>query len=80
MSHKEYMERLVSCRSNNSKFRDMQQYLSGRTIFDKLASELELLFDLKSTYARAPEASYTETMELKVQILDMVVATFPGRG
>ena len=52
--------------------------MSGRTVFDNLASEFELLFDFKATYAKAPEASYTETMELKVQALDMVVTTFPS--
>ena len=56
----------------------MQQSLLGRTVFDKLASEFELLFDFKATCAKAPEASYAKTMELKVQALDMVVATFPG--
>ena len=55
----------------------MQQSLSGKTIFDKLASEFELLFDFKAICSRAPETSYPETMELKVQALDMAVATFP---
>ena len=56
----------------------MQQSLLGMIVFDKLAGESKLLFDFKATCAKAPMASYTETMELKVQTLDMVVATFPG--
>ena len=56
----------------------MQQSLLGRTIFDKLASEFELLFDFNPTCAKAPEASFTETMELRVQSLDMVFTTCPG--
>ena len=56
----------------------MQQSLSGRTICDKLASEFELLFYLKDTFSKVPETLYLETMELKVQALDMAVATFPG--
>ena len=72
------MEHLVSCRLGNNMFWDMQQSLSGRTIFDKLDSEFELMFDFKATYAKAPKTSYPETMELKVKALDMVVTTLPG--
>ena len=54
----------------------MQQSLLGRTIFNKLANEFELLFDFKATCAKAPETSYPETMELKVQALDMAVTNF----
>ena len=56
----------------------MQQSLLGRTVFDKLASEFELLFDFKATCVEVPKTSYLETMELKVQALDMAVATFLG--
>ena len=77
LSQKEYLEFLVTCRWDNIKFRDMQQSLLGRTICDKLASEFELLFDFKSTYAKAPKTSYPETMELKLKALDMAVTNFP---
>ena len=56
----------------------MQQSLSRKIIFDKLASEFELLFDFKATYVEFPETSYLETMELKAQVFNMVVATLPG--
>ena len=78
LSKKYYLERLVSCRSDNIKFEEMQQSLLGKTIFDKLASQFELLFDFKSTCSKAHEASYKKIMELKVQALDMVVTTLPG--
>ena len=67
LSQKEYLEFLVTCRSDNIKFRDMQQSFSSRTVCDKLSSEFELLFDFKATCAKAPETSYPETMELKVK-------------
>ena len=51
LSQKEYQEHLVHCRLDNSKFGDMQQSLSGKIIFDKLANEFELLFDFKATCA-----------------------------
>ena len=56
----------------------MEQSLLGNIVFDKLASEFELLFYFKSTYAKALETSYPETMELKVKALNMVVANFPS--
>ena len=56
----------------------MKQSLSGKIIFDKLASEFELLFDFKATYDEVPETSYPKTMDVKVQALDMAVVTFPG--
>ena len=65
LSQKEYLERLVLCRLDNNNFRDMQQSLSGNIVFDKLASEFELLFDFKATCVGVPETSYPETMELK---------------
>ena len=51
ISQKEYRECLVQCRLDNSKFGDMQQSLSGKIVFYKLASEFELLFDFKATCA-----------------------------
>ena len=78
LSQKEYVERLVNCQSDNIKFRDMQQSLSGRTVCDKMANEFELLFDFKATCAKAPKTSYPETMELKVQAFDIAVTTLSG--
>ena len=48
LSQKDYKECLVNYRSNHSKFEDMQQALSGKTIFDKLADDFKLWFDLKA--------------------------------
>ena len=56
----------------------MKQSLSGKIIFDKLASEFELLFDFKATCAEVPETSYQEMMELKAQAFNMAVATLSG--
>ena len=78
MSQNEYRERLVQCLLDNSKFGDMQQSLSGKIVFDKLASEFELLFGFKSTCAEVPKTSYPKTMELKAQAFDMVMVTLPG--
>ena len=78
MSQKEYLERLVHCRLGNNKFRDMQQSLSKRIIFYKMANEFELLFDFKATSTEVLDTLYSETMELKVQALEMVSATLPG--
>ena len=65
LSHKDYMEYLVNCRLDHIKFRDMQQVLSGKVIFDKLANDFELWFDFKSTCSKVPKASYSDAMELK---------------
>ena len=78
LSQKEYLERLVLFRLDNNNFRDMQQSLSGNIVFDKLANEFELLFDFKATCAEVTETLYPETMELKVQALDMTVVSLPG--
>ena len=78
LSQKEYLERLVSCWSDNNNFWDMERSLLGRSVFDRVASEFEQLFDFKAAYFKAPETSYPKTMELKVQAFDMVVTTLPG--
>ena len=78
LSQKEYREFLVHCRLDKSKFGDMQQSLSGKVVFDKLTSDLELLFDFKAACTEVPETSYPDTMELKAQAYDMTVATLPS--
>ena len=78
MSHKEYQECLVHYRLDHSKFGNMQQALSGKVVFDKLASDFELLFDFKAACPKVPKNSYPKMMELKVQAYDMIVATLPG--
>ena len=78
LSQKDYKEFLVNCQSNQSKFKDMQQVLSGKTIFDKLANYFELWFDLKAMYSKVPRDSYSEEMELKVQAYDMAMTPLPS--
>ena len=56
----------------------MQQALSGKVVFDKLASDFELLFDFKAACSKVSKNSYLEMMELKAQAYDMAVATLPG--
>ena len=74
LSHEGYLEKLVNCRSDHSKFGDMRQALSGRVMFDKLAEEFELLFDFKLTCSKVPNISYAENMELRLLAHEMVVA------
>ena len=72
------MEQLVICKSDNNMFIHMKKALSGKTIFDKLAREFELLSNFKATCATIPNFSYTKHMELRVLAHDMVVANFPS--
>ena len=78
LSKKEYLDKLVNCRSDHSKFEDMQQALSGRNVFDKLVGEFKLLFDFKVMCAKVPNFSYVDNMELKVPEHEMVVADLPN--
>ena len=65
-------------RLDHIKFEDMQQALSRKVVFDKLASDFELLFDFKATCSKVPKISYSKVMELKVQAYDMMATTMPG--
>ena len=56
----------------------MQRALSGKTIFDKLADDFELWFDLKAMYSKVPRDSYSEAMELKAQAYEMDTAPLPS--
>ena len=78
MSQKEYQEFLVHYQLDHNKFGDMQQALSGKVVFDKLARDFELLFDFKATCSKVPKISYPEMMELKVQAYNMMAMTMPG--
>ena len=77
LSQKEYLDKLVNCRSDHTKFEDMQQALSGRVVFDKFAEEFELLFDFKVPCAKVRIFSYADNMELKFLAHKMVVADLP---
>ena len=56
----------------------MEQALSGKVIFDKLANDFELWFDFKAMRSKVPMTSYSEEMELRAQAYDMVAAPLPG--
>ena len=56
----------------------MQQALSGKVIFDKLANDFELWFEFKATCSKVPKASYPEVIVLKAQAYDMVTTPLPG--
>ena len=78
LSQKDYKEFLVNCQLDHSKFRDMQQALLGKVIFDKLASDFELWFYFRATCSKVPMASYLEAMELKAQAYDMAMMHLPS--
>ena len=59
LSQQEYLDKLVKCRSDHNKFEDIQQALSRKFVFDKLAGEFELLFDFKVACTKVPDLSYT---------------------
>ena len=78
LSRKEYLDKLVNCKLDHIKFQDMQQAMSGRVVFDKLAREFKLLFDFKVACAKVPNLSYANNMELRVLVHEMVVADLPN--
>ena len=63
---------------DHTKFEDMQQALSRKAVFDKLAREFQLIFDFKVACTKLPDLSYTNNMELRVLAHEMVVAYFPN--
>ena len=74
----DYKDFLLDYRSDHKKFRDMEQALSGKVVFDKLVSDFELWFDFKTTRPKVPMTSYSEAMDLRAQAYDMVVVPLPG--
>ena len=78
LSQKEYLDKLVNCRSDHSKFEDMHQTMSRRVVFDKLAGEFESLFDFKVMCAKLANFSYVDNMELRVLAYEMVVVDLPN--
>ena len=78
LSQKEYLDKLVNCRSDHGKFEDIQQALFGRNVFDKLVGDFKLLFDFKVACAKVPNFSYADNMDLRVLAHEMVVADLPN--
>ena len=78
LSQKDYKDFLLDCQSDHRKFRDMEQALSGKVVFDKLANDFELWFDFKATRPKVPMTSYSQEMELWAQAYDMVAVPLPG--
>ena len=56
----------------------MQQALSRKVVFDKLAGEFKLLFDFKVACTKVPDLSYIDNMELRNLAHEMIVADFPN--
>ena len=59
-------------------FDDMQQYLFGKIVVDKLAGDFEMVFYFKATCAKMEDYSYVENVELKVLEKEMVNLVFPN--
>ena len=78
LSQREYLDKLVKCRLDHNKFEDMQQVLSRRVVFDKLAGEFELLFDFKAEHTKVPDLSYIEKMDIRFLAHEMVIADLPN--
>ena len=78
MPQKDYKEFLVHCQLDHSKFGYMQQALSGKFIFDKLANDFKLWFEFKAMCSKVPMDSYPEEMELKEQAYDMATMPLPS--
>ena len=51
LTQKEYQDKLIQCRLDHTKFTDMNQALSSKTIVDKLADEFEIFFAFKEACA-----------------------------
>ena len=56
----------------------MQQDLCGRSVFEKLAGEHELVFDIKVACTKVPDLSYIDNIELIVLAHEMVIADLPN--
>ena len=80
LSQKDYKAFLFDCRSDHRKFKDMEQALSEKVVFDKLSSDFKLQFDFKTTQPKVLMTSYSEAMELRAQAYDMVAAPLPSIG
>ena len=77
LSQKEYHDLLIRCRLDHSKFVDMQQSLSRKTIIDKLADELEIVLTFNATCARLPNFSYRDHVEIGVLSKDISTLELP---
>ena len=78
LTQKEYRDRLIECRSNHTKFADMQQSLSRKKIVDKLADDFEMVFAFKATCARFPDYSYRDHVKLRVLSKEMFTLDLPS--
>ena len=73
----EYHAQLVKCRLDHKKFEDMQQYLSGKTIVEKLSKDFEIINTFRATCAQLPPISYVDHVELRVLAKEMASLELP---
>ena len=76
-SQKKYHDLLIQCRSNNSKFVDMQQALSRKEIVDKMADDFKIVFTFRAMCARLPDFSYREHVVMRVLSKETSTLEFP---
>ena len=53
------------------------QFLSRKTVIDKLTVNFEMLFDFKAICTNFPEFSYVENVELSVMEKEMISLDLP---
>ena len=55
----------------------VQKYLLGKTMFDKLSREFELLFGFRAVCTKFMAPSYHENLELGVLVKEMIKLEIP---
>ena len=77
LSQAEYEDLLVKCRLDHTKFEDMNQSLSGKTVVDKLAVDFDIINTLRTLCSQMPPISYIDHVELRVLANEMANLELP---
>ena len=77
LSRVEYHSQSVRCSLDHENFEDMQQYLSGKTIVEKLSMDFEIINTFRSTCTQLPVISYVDHVELRILAKEMASLDFP---
>ena len=73
----EYHAQLVKCRLDHRNFEDMQHYLYGKTIVEKLSLDFEIFYTFRGTCTQLATISYMDHVKLRVVEKEMAILELP---
>ena len=80
ISHQSYLDLLTNQINEDSKFKDMDNPLTGPILIEKLSDDFNILSQFESIVRNLPCFSYVQYNEMEVSTKEMNAFDYPSEG